>query len=64
MTWRHGPAMHGNQDWLSFYWKSPQHAPDEKPQHDLFIQLIKLKNTLRWLMNEAPITYVGDISFD
>ena len=58
-------SLFGNQDWLSFYWKSPQHAPGEKPQHDLFVQLIKLKNTLRWLMNEAPITYVGgDISFD
>ncbi len=57
-------SLFGNQDWLSFYWKSPQHAPGEKPQHDLFIQLIKLKNTMRWLMNEAPNTFLGDISFD
>ncbi len=49
--------LFGNQEWLSFYWKSPQHAPGTQPQHDIFIQLMKLKNTLRWLMNEPPVTY-------
>ncbi len=57
-------SLYGNQDWLSFYWKSPQHAPDEVPNHDLFIQLMKLKNTMRWLMNEAPITYLGSETYD
>src|SRR5439155_678689 len=39
-------GMSGIQEWLSFYWKSPQTAPDLYPEHDLFIQLMKLKNTL------------------
>jgi myo-inositol-1-phosphate synthase len=49
--------LYGNQEWLSFYWKSPQHAPGTDPQHDIFIQHMKLKNTLRWLMDEPPVTY-------
>jgi myo-inositol-1-phosphate synthase len=52
-------GLYGNQDWLAFYWKSPQHAPDVNAQHDLFIQEMKLKNTLRWLMNEPAETYLG-----
>jgi len=56
--------LYGNQEWLSFYWKSPQHAENEKPQHDLFIQSMKLKNTLRWLMNEPPVTYLGAETYD
>lgn len=56
--------LYGNQEWLSFYWKSPQHAKNEKPQHDLFIQSMKLKNTLRWLMNEPPVTYLGSETYD
>ncbi|HPR38856.1 MAG TPA: inositol-3-phosphate synthase, partial [Spirochaetota bacterium] len=52
------------QDWLSFYWKSPMHTPDEEPEHDLFIQLMKLKNTLRWLMDEAPVTYLGSETYN
>ncbi|MEO1338044.1 MAG: inositol-3-phosphate synthase, partial [Myxococcota bacterium] len=51
--------MSGIQEWLSFYFKSPQHAPDLYPEHDLFIQLTKLKNTLRWMMGEELINHVG-----
>ena len=40
-------GMSGIQEWLSFYFKSPMHAPGLYPEHDLFIQLMKLKNTLR-----------------
>jgi len=49
----------GIQEWLSFYFKSPQVAPGLYPEHDLFIQQTKLKNTLRWLMGEASITHLG-----
>ena len=49
----------GVQEWLSFYFKSPQHAPSVYPEHDLFIQQTKLKNTLRWLMGEDQITHLG-----
>ena len=52
-------GMKGIQEWLSFYFKSPHVAPNLYPEHDLFIQLIKLKNTLRWMMNEEPITHLG-----
>jgi myo-inositol-1-phosphate synthase len=52
-------GMHGIQEWLSFYFKSPQSAPGVYPEHDLFIQLTKLKNTLRFLAGEEPITHLG-----
>ena len=52
-------GMAGIQEWLSFYFKSPQHAPTVYPEHDLFIQQTKLKNTLRWLMGEEQITHLG-----
>ena len=52
-------GMGGIQEWLSFYFKSPQHAPAVYPEHDLFIQQTKLKNTLRWLMGEDQITHLG-----
>jgi myo-inositol-1-phosphate synthase len=52
-------AMNGIQEWLSFYFKSPQCAADLYPEHDLFIQLMKLKNTLRYLMGEEQITHLG-----
>ena len=52
-------GMGGIQEWLSFYYKSPQVAPGLYPEHDLFIQLTKLKNTLRWMMDETPITHLG-----
>jgi myo-inositol-1-phosphate synthase len=49
----------GIQEWLSFYFKSPQVAPGLYPEHDLFIQHTKLKNTLRYLMGEEQITHLG-----
>ncbi len=52
-------GLAGVQEWLSFYFKSPQTAPGLYPEHDLFIQHTKLKNTLRWLMGEAQITHLG-----
>ena len=51
--------MSGIQEWLSFYFKSPMHAPGLYPEHDLFIQLMKLKNTLRYLRGEELITHLG-----
>ncbi len=51
--------MHGIQEWLSFYFKSPMTLPELYPEHDLFIQLMKLKNTLRYLKGEEPITHLG-----
>ena len=52
-------GLSGIQEWLSFYFKSPQTAPGLYPEHDLFIQQIKLKNTLRWLKGEEQITHLG-----
>ena len=52
-------GMSGIQEWLSFYFKSPVHAPGLYPEHDLFIQLMKLKNTLRFLRGEDLITHLG-----
>ncbi|MFH1941604.1 MAG: inositol-3-phosphate synthase [bacterium] len=52
-------GMKGIQEWLSFYFKSPMTAPELYPEHDLFIQLMKLKNTLRHLRGEEPITHLG-----
>ena len=49
-------GLNGVQEWLSFYFKSPQHAPGTYPEHDLFIQQAKLKNTLRWLMGEPRLS--------
>jgi myo-inositol-1-phosphate synthase len=57
-------GMSGVQEWLSFYFKSPMTAPGLYPEHDIFIQLTKLKNTLRWLMGEAPITHLGTEYYD
>jgi myo-inositol-1-phosphate synthase len=51
--------MRGVQEWLSFYFKSPMTAPGLYPEHDLFIQLMKLKNTLRHLKGEDLITHLG-----
>jgi myo-inositol-1-phosphate synthase len=55
----HRAGMKGIQEWLSFYFKSPMAAPGLTPEHDLFIQQTKLKNTLRWLMGEDQITHLG-----
>ena len=52
-------GLSGVQEWLSFYFKSPIHAPNLYPEHDLFIQLMKLKNTLRFLRGEELITHLG-----
>jgi len=52
-------GLHGVQEWLSFYFKSPQTTPGLYPEHDVFIQHWKLKNTLRWLMGEEQITHLG-----
>jgi myo-inositol-1-phosphate synthase len=52
-------GMHGIQEWLSFYFKSPMTLPELYPEHDLFIQLMKLKNTLRFLRGEEQITHLG-----
>lgn len=52
-------GLKGIQEWLSFYWKSPMTAPGLYPEHDLFIQLMKLKNTLRWMRGEDQITHLG-----
>ncbi len=49
----------GIQEWLSFYFKSPMHLPTLYPEHDLFVQLAKLKNTLRYIMGEDMITHLG-----
>lgn len=55
----HRCGMSGIQEWLSFYFKSPMCAPELYPEHDLFIQLMKLKNTLRYLKGEELITHLG-----
>jgi myo-inositol-1-phosphate synthase len=52
-------GLAGVQEWLSFYFKSPQHAAGLYPEHDLFIQQTKLKNTLRWLMGADLVTHFG-----
>jgi myo-inositol-1-phosphate synthase len=52
-------GMRGIQEWLSFYFKSPMCSPKLYPEHDLFIQLMKLKNTLRHLRGEELITHLG-----
>ncbi|MEQ8224601.1 MAG: inositol-3-phosphate synthase, partial [Candidatus Eremiobacterota bacterium] len=52
-------GFYGIQEWLSFYFKSPMHLPSLYPEHDVFIQLLKLKNTLRFLGGEDPITHMG-----
>ncbi len=57
-------GMAGIQEWLSFYFKSPQHAAGLYPEHDLFIQLMKLKNTLRFLRGEDLITHLGREYYD
>jgi myo-inositol-1-phosphate synthase len=57
-------GLGGIQEWLSFYFKSPQTAAGLYPEHDLFIQQTKLKNTLRWLMGEEQITHLGVEYYD
>jgi myo-inositol-1-phosphate synthase len=57
-------GFQGTQEWLSFYFKSPMTAPGLYPEHDLFIQLMKLKNTLRWMMGEEIISHLGTEYYD
>ena len=52
-------GMAGIQEWLSFYFKSPMTLPELYPEHDLTIQLMKLKNTLRYMGGEEQITHLG-----
>jgi myo-inositol-1-phosphate synthase len=54
----------GIQEWLSFYYKSPVTAPGLYPENDLFIQLMKMKNTLRWMTNHELITHLGNEYYD
>ena len=57
-------GLGGIQEWLSFYYKAPETAPGLYPEHDLFIQHTKLKNTLRWMMGEDQITHLGREYYD
>jgi len=57
-------SLSGIQEWLSFYFKAPQTAPGLYPEHDIFIQHWKLKNTLRWMMGEEQITHLGVEYYD
>ncbi len=55
----HRSGLNGIQEWLSFYFKSPQTTPGLPPQHDIFKQLMKLENTLRHIKGEDLITHLG-----
>ena len=57
-------GLYGIQEWLSFYYKAPMTAPGLTPEHDLFVQLAKMKNTLRWMMGEEQITHLGREYYD
>jgi len=57
-------GMSGIQEWLSFYWKSPMTPAGLYPEHDLFIQLMKLKNTLRYTKGDDLITHLGAEYYD
>jgi myo-inositol-1-phosphate synthase len=57
-------GLKGNQEWLSCYWKSPMHTADAQPEHDLFVQIMKLKNMLRWLMDAEPVNNMGEESYN
>jgi len=57
-------GMSGVQEWLSFYWKSPMTPEGLYPEHDLFIQLMKLKNTLRYTKGDDLITHLGAEYYD
>lgn len=59
MDLAHRAGLSGVQEWLSFYFKSPQHDPESHPEHDLFIQQTTLENTLRSLMGEEQIAHLA-----
>jgi myo-inositol-1-phosphate synthase len=64
MDFAHRAKMSGIQEWLSFYWKSPMTPEGLYPEHDLFIQLMKLKNTLRYTKGDELITHLGAEYYD
>ncbi len=64
MDLAHRAGFHGIQEWLSFYYKSPMVAEGLYPEHDLFIQSMKLKNTMRWMKGEELITHLGNEYYD
>jgi myo-inositol-1-phosphate synthase len=64
MDFAHRAGMSGVQEWLSFYWKSPMTPEGLYPEHDLFIQLMKLKNTLRYTKGDELITHLGAEYYD
>ncbi|HET9625039.1 MAG TPA: inositol-3-phosphate synthase [Kofleriaceae bacterium] len=64
MDFAHRAGMSGIQEWLSFYWKSPMTQEGLYPEHDLFIQLMKLKNTLRYTKGDELITHLGAEYYD
>ncbi|MBA2543884.1 MAG: inositol-3-phosphate synthase [Deltaproteobacteria bacterium] len=64
MDFAHRAGMSGIQEWLSFYWKSPMTPDGLYPEHDLFIQLMKLKNTLRYTKGDDLITHLGAEYYD
>ena len=64
MDLAHRAGLSGIQEWLSFYFKSPMTPEGLYPEHDLFIQLMKLKNTLRHLRGEELITHLGAEYYD
>jgi len=57
-------GLGGIQEWMSFFFKSPVTPDGLQPEHDLFIQQKKLKNTLRWMMGEELITHLGREYYD
>ncbi len=64
MDFAHRAGMSGIQEWLSFYFKSPMTKPGLYPEHDLFIQLMKLNNTLRYTRGDELITHLGAEYYD
>ncbi|CAN5914073.1 inositol-3-phosphate synthase [soil metagenome] len=64
LDFAHRAGMSGVQEWLSFYWKSPMTPEGLYPEHDLFIQLMKLKNTLRYTKGDDLITHLGAEYYD
>jgi len=57
--WRSARACAASKEWLSFISRPPCMPPEVYPEHDIFIQLMKLKNTLRWMRGEDLITHLG-----
>lgn len=57
-------GLYGIQEWLSFYYKCPMTAPAIYPENDLFVQIMKLKNMLRWMSGETLITHLGEEYYD